>query len=83
MSRGLAENAIKPYIPRLWRDFLDFLALERKADKLWSQPTLSPLKERKRPIEVTAAHADSIALFIECNDRCHDDINVCGTDNFC
>jgi hypothetical protein len=37
------ENAIKPYIPRLWRNFLDFLALKSKAGKFWAKPQMFSL----------------------------------------
>ena len=75
-SVGLADNVGKPYIPRIWRYFLDFLTIECKPDELWPQPGMSASQECKRAIEVAAAHADTIACIIECDERCNYDIEV-------
>ena len=76
VSVGLADNAGKPYIPTIWRYFLDFLAIECKPDELWSQPGSPASQKRKMTIEVAAAHADTIACIIKSNERCNNDIEV-------
>jgi len=37
----IANNAIKPYIPRIWRNLLDLLALERNADQFRLNPVFA------------------------------------------
>lgn len=35
-SAGLGENPVKPYVPRAWHYFFDFLAIECNADQFGS-----------------------------------------------
>ena len=69
-----ADYVIKPYIPRLWHNFLDFLTVECKSDELRSQPRLSAAQESKRAIEIAAAHTDAIASMIKSDEWCYDDV---------
>src|SRR5210317_870434 len=71
---GFREDAKNPYIPRVWRDFLHSLALKGNADEFWAQPVISIGEERKGAIEITAAHPNAVPVIVECNQRCHDDI---------
>ena len=72
LSGSLGYYAGKRYIPRIWRDFLGFLAVESETDELRSVPTLSAVEECEAAIEIPAAHTDSIAIRIENDDRRHD-----------
>jgi len=74
---GVGDNAVKPYIPRVWLDFLDFLALERDADQFGLQPVASMPKMGKTTIVVTATHANTIVFIVESDSRSND--NVKGT----
>ena len=62
------------HIPRVWRDFFDSLALEGNADKPGSKPVPAVAEKSECPIEVTAAHADTVPPFVECNERSDHDI---------
>ena len=64
-----SENTIKSYIPSVWRDFLDFLALESDAHQFRSEPVFSMPQERKAAIVETSTHAYSIEIAIECDGR--------------
>lgn len=61
----VANSSIKPYIPRIWRNLLDFLTLKRHANKFRANPVLSVAKERKATIVITATHANSIPFAIK------------------
>ena len=67
-------NAENRDIPRVWRDFPDSLALEGNADKPGSKPVPAVAEKSECAIKVTAAHADTVPLTIECNERSDDDI---------
>jgi len=62
-----SDNSIKRYIPRIWLNFLNLLTVESKADELWSAPVFLMAKKSKTAIEVSAAHADSMPVLVECN----------------
>ena len=68
-SGNFGKYLINRYIPRVWRNLLDFLAVKRNADQLGSSPAPPMFQEGETPVEVTAAHADPMTLRIECNDR--------------
>ena len=70
----VANYTIKPYIPRIWRNFLDFLAFERNADQLRSNPVFSVPQKRKAPIEIATAHADAMSFLVERDGRRNDKI---------
>ena len=74
MLIAFRKYAIKPYIPRIWANFLDFLAFKRETDELWFQPLSMSLQKRKMAVEVATTHSDSIQLFIENNKRSNDNI---------
>ena len=40
LSFGVTDYAVKPYVPRVCLDFLDFLTRECESDQFWSQPAL-------------------------------------------
>ena len=42
---GVAKYLVKPYIPYIWRYFLDFLTSERHADEFRAQP-LFPISQK-------------------------------------
>ena len=66
------KYAIKPYIPRIWANLLDFLAFKRETDELRFQPMSMSLQKRKTAVEVAATHSDSIQFFIEKDKRSND-----------
>ncbi len=70
----LRKNAIKPYIPRIWAYFLDFLAIESNTRKLRPKPLSFAAKKAKATVEIATAHSNSIQVFIEYDQRSHDDI---------
>jgi hypothetical protein len=70
----VGDYAINPYIPRLWHDFLDFLALKRNANQFRTNPVSPVSQERKAPIEIAATHADSMATLVKRNGRCDDEV---------
>ena len=69
------DYPIKPYIPRVWGDFLDFLAIESDAEQLRPQPFPSMSQEVKAAIEVASTHTNSMFVVIKRNYRCDDDID--------
>ena len=70
------NDSIKRYIPRIWRNFLDFLAIEGNANQLWAKPDLSVAEVCKTAVVITAAHSDAIAIAVESNGRCDDDVET-------
>ena len=74
----LGDNPIKPYIPSIWRNFLDFLAAECNADKLRSKPVFSVSQKRETAIEEAGAHADAMTVIVEGDRRCDDEIEIFG-----
>jgi len=70
----IANYAIKPYIPRIWRNFLDFLTLKRNADEFRTNPVFAMPQKGKTPIEIATAHADPMSVFIERDRRCNDQV---------
>jgi hypothetical protein len=73
---AFCDYAIKPYIPRIWRYFLDFLAFEGHANELWSEPVRTMSQVRKTSIVVSASHPDSIALAVENDGRRNDNMKL-------
>ena len=71
---GFRIDAKNRYIPRVWRYFPYSLALEGNADKPGSKPVLTVAKKSECAIEITAAHADSVPLTVECNQWSDHDI---------
>ncbi|MCG8370650.1 MAG: hypothetical protein MJA32_09090 [Proteobacteria bacterium] len=71
---SIRDDTIKPYIPRLWANFLDFLALIRDADELGTNPVPSIAQEREAAVVVTAPHSYAIALCVECDGRRNDHV---------
>ena len=72
---------INRYIPRVWGDFLDSLAVKREANQLRSAPSTPPFQKLKTAIEVTAAHADSITVVVEYDNRCDDEVTAVSRDD--
>lgn len=70
----IAYYAIKPYIPRIWRNFLDFLTLKRYADQLRTKPVSAMPEKRETAVVITATHADSVSITVECDGRCNGDV---------
>jgi len=66
---AFSNYPIKWYIPRVWREILDFLAIKRDADQFWPQPFSTLFQKMKTTIEVAATHPDSKTLLIESDDR--------------
>ena len=75
---NLCKYFVKRYVPRVWGDFLDFLAVKRDVDQLRSQPLSSMSQEVKVAVEVTAAHANAMVLIVEGNDWRDNEINRFG-----
>ena len=69
----IREYPIKPYIPRIWRNLLDFLALKGDAEQLWANPVLAMFQKRKTSVVVSAAHAYPVPVLVECDRRCNDE----------
>lgn len=65
---------IKWYVPRVWRNFLDFLTVERNAEQLWAQPSLPVFQKGKCAVEITTAHADAMTVHVEGDNRRNDKI---------
>ena len=61
----VAKHSIKPYIPSIWRYFLDSLALERYANQFGTQPVFPVPEVGKAAIEVSSAHADPVVIVVE------------------
>lgn len=76
---AFSNYSIKWYIPRVWRDILDFLAVKRDANQFWTQPFSTPFQKVKTTVEVTSAHSYSKTILIESDDRRDNDIEcICG-----
>jgi len=67
--------SIKPYVPRVWRNFLDFLAIKCRANQLRAQPVTPVLQKRKTAIVLPATYSNSIVLIVIGNNRRDDEIN--------
>ena len=68
------NNAENRYIPRIWRDFFDPLALESDTDQLRVKPVI-PLPEKcKSAIEVSATHAKTVPAVVESDEWSNDNI---------
>lgn len=76
------DKAKNPYIPRAWRNLFHSLAREGNADELGMKEVFSMLQKRKRTVEIAAAHAESIALVIERDDRRNDQVEFPRRDHF-
>jgi hypothetical protein len=74
------NNAENRYIPRIWRDFFDSLALESDTDKFRVKPVIPVLEKRERAIEVTTTHTKTVPLIIEGEERSDDNIEPPGFD---
>ena len=57
---SVTNYPIKRYIPSVWRNFLNFLALKCNADQLWSNPVFSIPQMGKATIEISSAHTDAM-----------------------
>jgi len=75
-------NAIKLYIPRIWRDFLDLLTRKRNAHELRMKPVTTMSQERESTIEVATAHADAVRFPVERDSRRDDKIEIARVDSF-
>ena len=73
---SVRDNAIKRYIPSVWRNFLDFLAVKGNAEKFGSPPGFAMAQKRKTTIEVTGAHPDAMVLFIESDRRGNNEVEI-------
>ena len=73
-SAGFAEHVVKPYIPRICRNFLDFLAFEREPDQLWTPPRSRVAEKRKRSVVVAATHTNTIQVSVNCDAWSDDDV---------
>ena len=71
-----ANDSVKRYIPRIWLNFLNLLAVKSKADKLRFEPISFVPQERKAAIKVCAAHANTMSVLVECDDRCDNEIDI-------
>ena len=63
------DNSIKRYIPRIWLNFLDFLAAKGNANQFRANPISTMSKMGETTIVIRASHADAIAVLVECNSR--------------
>lgn len=79
-SARFAECAVKPYIPRICRYFLDFLAIKREPDQLRTQPFSFATEKRKRSVVIAAAHTDAIKVSVNCDAWSDDDVEFGGID---
>ena len=75
-SVSVGKNRIKPYIPRIWPYFLNFLASEGNADQFRSKPQLPVLKVREATIEISSAHTDPVVVFVESDCRRNRNVQV-------
>jgi len=69
------DYSIKPYVPRVWRNFLNCLAIKCRANQLRAQPVTPVLQKRKTAIVIPATHSNLMVLIVEGNNRCDDEIN--------
>jgi len=77
----IAEYAIKPYIPRIWLNFLDFLAAEGDTKKFWAKPVSTVSQKCECSIVVTTPHPDTMRVLVENNRRCNDNVELSGRNN--
>lgn len=68
------NNAENRYIPRIWRDFFDPLALESDTDKFRVKPVIPVPEKPERAIEVTTTHTKTVSLIVEGKERSDDNI---------
>ena len=80
-SFGFVVNAIKRYIPRVWRYFLDFLTVKGESDELWLKPELAFTQVRKTAIEITAAHSDTVFVVVESDEWSNYNVEKPGADS--
>ena len=73
---AFGNNRIKRYIPRVWRNFLDFLTTKRNADQLWSKPLFSMTQMCKAAIVISASHADPVVSIVVRNRRRNDNVQT-------
>jgi len=78
--RGFGEDAKNRYIPRISRDFSHFLAFEGNADELGPQPVSTTCEERKRAIEVAAAHTNAVHSRVEYDEGSDDNVEFARID---
>mgnify|MGYP001824703892 CR=1 FL=1 len=81
-SISVADYLIKPYIPYVWRYFLDFLQRESNADEFWTKPLPPTPQERKATVEIAAAHANTIIVFIVCDSGRYHHVEFAGRNRF-
>ena len=71
-----SDDSIKWYIPRIWLNFLNLLTVESETHELRFEPVFLVTQKCETTIEVCAAHANSMPMFVECDDRCDYQIDV-------
>ncbi len=71
---AFCKNAIKPYIPRIWANFLDSLTFKRDSCEFGVRPLSWAPEEVKTTVEIATAHANTIAIFIERGQRSRNDV---------
>ena len=70
----LGNDAENRYIPRIWRDFFDPLAIESDTDQFRVKPVIPTFEKCECAIEITTAHTKTVSLVIESEERGDDDI---------
>ena len=73
---ALRYHRIKSYIPRVWRNFLDFLTMKGNADQLGTKPLFSIAKVCETSIVIGASHADAIVVFVKGNGWRNDNVKA-------
>lgn len=68
------EDAIELYIPCLCSNQFHALLFMRETVKMWALPDTPKAAKRKRAIVITTAHAETVALCIEAQQRYQDQI---------
>ena len=79
---SVSNYPIKPYIPSVWRNCLDFLALKCDTDQLWSNPVFAIPQMGKTTIKISSAHTDAMSLPVECNGRSDDKVEMFWLDQY-
>ena len=72
------DHCIKRYIPRVWRNFLDFLATKGNADQFGAKPFFPVAQVREASVVIGATHADAVAVVVESNGWRDDNIEAFG-----
>ena len=72
----VAANTVKPYVPRVSVDLLNFLTSKCDTDKFRTYPMSSVSEKCKAAIKIAATHADAIVVLVECDERRYDEIKL-------